>query len=61
MTYVISLISIVFACAHAISGLLLVSSLQGVGGDGWRATGSGLRMQIRTRATHPASALNDDY
>jgi hypothetical protein len=29
----------------------------GDGGDGWRTTDSRLRMQIRTRATHPASAL----
>jgi len=34
--------------------------LTGVGGDGWRAMASHLRMLTVTRATHPALALNDD-
>ncbi|MCP1404090.1 hypothetical protein J3D52_004249 [Achromobacter insolitus] len=41
--------------------LAIGPQLLGVGGDGWRATCNRLRMQIRTRATHPTSALSGDY
>ncbi|WP_238914384.1 hypothetical protein, partial [Achromobacter insolitus] len=33
------------------------TGIWGVGGDGWRAASSHLRIKIRSRATHPAAEL----